>query len=1748
MSRRLVADRYELLEPLGAGAAAEVFRVGDRREGTQRALKILRPEGVHDPAALAQALHHEFRLLTSLRHPHLVQVDDFGVLTGEGDERLPWFTMELVPGRPLDEALGPPSDWGALARIADAVLDALEALHGAGLVHRDVTATNILLAGSPAADPPALRLMDLGLVDRVHESAGGVVRGTPATVAPETLRGGRIDGRADLYALGCVLYRLVTGQDPFTAADPWEVLRAHLATPPTPPTHLNPEVPPSLEELILALLAKDPAARPATARLVRERLAPLSGRRLDRVPPLRTPLAPSLSGREREMGVFTEALARLGQREGSLLLVQGEAGLGRSRLLEELRLVARLEGHRAVLVRAHDAPRRPFGLAAALGEALDAPAGGRSVAAQAAALAAPLAAHPAVLLIDDTDAADASSREVLRELAAGVQRGAVPATLVLAVPTEPGGDGAFELADALLEAGGARLLRLRPLDGAATARMAASMLGRVELPPAWGEALETRTGGVPLLVEDLVRALVEAGRIGPGASLPEEPAPLLEGLGLETFRSRRWLEPRWERLGPTERRLAGALALGAGAVGFDDLATLVPEVAGQPETLDALVGLGLARRLVTTEGRVALALDPPALEPLVRERLDDADRLALHRAWAERLAGRPGAEEARARHLLAAGENGPALELLARAAQGTLASGLPREAIRLTDDGLAAARGAAAGAAVVRLRRTRAAGLAQAGLAEAAGDELERALAAARSLGDPAELAATLREAGAFRGERGELERALAALDEALALLDERGDTAGGAGVLVEMGRLLLAAGQLETGSARLESALRQSRRAGDAAREAESLVALAEAALQAGRADTAIELFRQGEAAAARAALETARQAARRGRILAHEASGRVGLALEEAEAWYEEARQAGHLEAEAEALALIGRALARSGRRSGALARLEQAMTLRRRLAQEPAVAELLAQSARITLERGQVRGARERAREALAEAEAAGAPAAAQAASSALAAVQAFLGRPEEVERLLPRPDDTGSPARQVERAERGLRLGEAHLRAGQPERARELLQEGCFVARRGGMAALEQEGLLLLIEAYLDLREDNRAVLALKRVRRAAEEGLGGEEALALARLLAAERELAQPDGDVALAQEEAELAARALSDREREDRCWRAYAALAAAGRRLGDTAGAGEAAEQAFRRLDGLLAALPDVERARWRGRSRVRGVLDQRPSPAAQTEPAAGGESGPPVTAADTDRSRDLERLLEINRALNSTLELKTQLQILMDTALDLCGAERGFVLLEEDGRSVLELARGAGSEDLSGEDRRLSRGVARQVIAEGRPLLSHDALQDARLASSRSVQALRIRSLLACPLLVRGARAGAIVLDSRRATVMFGEREERLLTQLAEQAGLALANARLVEELRERSEEVRALNERLSEQVEEQRVEILEKQSNLEVRFRFESLIGASPPMQKLYRSLEKLIPTEIPVLITGESGTGKDLVARVLHYCGPRKQERFVTINCAALTDTLLESELFGHRKGAFTGADRDRRGLFEQANGGTLFLDEIGEMPLPLQPKLLRALQFGEVRRVGEDAPRHVDVRVVAATNRDLLQRVAEGGFREDLMYRLDVGRVHLVPLRERLEDIGLLVEHFLEEMAREAEREPLRIEPAALRLFLRHEWPGNVRELHNEVLKLATFTEGPVVTELDVLENATFLERVRAARPEPEPGPAAAAAPGVGTLEEVELEQIREALRTAGGNRTKAAAMLGIDRSTLYRKLKRLGEA
>lgn len=309
---------------------------------------------------------------------------------------------------------------------------------------------------------------------------------------------------------------------------------------------------------------------------------------------------------------------------------------------------------------------------------------------------------------------------------------------------------------------------------------------------------------------------------------------------------------------------------------------------------------------------------------------------------------------------------------------------------------------------------------------------------------------------------------------------------------------------------------------------------------------------------------------------------------------------------------------------------------------------------------------------------------------------------------------------------------------------------------------------------------------------------------------------------------------------------------------------------------------------------------------------------------------------------------------------------------------------------------------------------------------------------------------------------------------------------------------------------------------------------------LIGHTHKMIELYKEIALVAPSRSTVLITGESGTGKELVARALHRNGPRNAGAFIAVNCGAITETLLESELFGHVKGSFTGATSDKRGLFEEANGGTIFLDEIGETSAAVQVKLLRILQEGEIRRVGSPRPIRVDVRVLAATNRNLEREVEEGRFREDLYYRLSVVMLRVPPLRERVEDLPLLAAHALKQ-ARDAGARATTISEEALAILSRYDWPGNVRELENTIAHAALYARGNVITPDDL--PAKIRTHTRSVEPDSK---AQSMFKDLPSLDELERRYLIHVLQSVGRSRTRAAEVLGIDRRTLYRMAERYG--
>ncbi len=519
-----------------------------------------------------------------------------------------------------------------------------------------------------------------------------------------------------------------------------------------------------------------------------------------------------------------------------------------------------------------------------------------------------------------------------------------------------------------------------------------------------------------------------------------------------------------------------------------------------------------------------------------------------------------------------------------------------------------------------------------------------------------------------------------------------------------------------------------------------------------------------------------------------------------------------------------------------------------------------------------------------------------------------------------------------------------------------------------------------------------------------------------------------------------------------------------------------------------------------------------------------------------------EISRERDLRRLLDINRKLSSTLRGSEVLDLAMDAAIELAGAERGFLILaaeNENEELKVATARNLDREKIGRSHLKFSRSIAEQVIEEGEPVVTVDARSDERFGANTSVHAMRLKSVVCMPIRAQEKTLGALYLDNRFREGRFSEVDTDLLMAFADQVAIALVNARLHDELEARTKELEAAQQRALAQVDTQAAEIVqlnekvrEQKRVLERRYDYTQIIGKSSAMQSVFEVLDRVIETDVTVLVQGESGTGKELIARAIHFNGRRRDAPFCAINCGAVPASLLESELFGHVRGSFTGADRDRPGLFVEANGGSVFLDELGEMPLEMQVKLLRVLQEREVRPVGASKPQSIDVRVICATNRVLREEVEAGRFRRDLYYRIGVVEVHLPPLRDRREDIPELAQRFLERAGNQLHREPPRLSRSAMNALLGYGWPGNIRELENVLLKSALLFAGEEISAGDLNLGATGLAR--------EP------AGDRTSFEREEAAQIAAALRAHRWKVSEVARSLGIPRATLYRKLDRYG--
>ena len=509
-----------------------------------------------------------------------------------------------------------------------------------------------------------------------------------------------------------------------------------------------------------------------------------------------------------------------------------------------------------------------------------------------------------------------------------------------------------------------------------------------------------------------------------------------------------------------------------------------------------------------------------------------------------------------------------------------------------------------------------------------------------------------------------------------------------------------------------------------------------------------------------------------------------------------------------------------------------------------------------------------------------------------------------------------------------------------------------------------------------------------------------------------------------------------------------------------------------------------------------------------------------AASKSGTEISTATRD-ARRLSTLLEINQALSGTLNLKAGMQRVLAILIRHHGVVHGMVTLLRDGELHVEAAE--GFDDRARAVRfRLGEGITGQVVQSGKPIvvprISREPSFLNRMPRRADVPRQEL-SFICVPIMVQRATVGALAVDLRFKPERDYDSSVKFFGIVSSMLGQALNVQRLIDEERRRLVD-----------------ENTHLRQELRERYDFSNIIGTSGPTRQMYEQVAQVAQTNTTVLIRGESGTGKELIAHAIHYNSLRAKKPFVKVSCAALPDSLIESELFGYEKGAFTGANARKKGRFELAEGGTLFLDEIGDINLSTQVKLLRVLQEREFERVGGTETVRVNVRVIAATNKDMEKAIADGTFREDLYYRLNVFTIFVPPLRERRADLLLLADHFLEKFSREHGKVIKRISTPAIDMLMAYHWPGNVRELENALERAVLVCDGQVIhghhlpPSLQTADSSGTVTRVSLKE----------------AVDGFERDLIQDALKTTRGNRAKAARLLDTTERVLNYKVKKYG--
>ena len=1743
--------RYQIRSILKKTPETCVYRVFDVPDNRDEAIKIL----CHEIGDAAQLLRFrtEFATLAGLEHSSIIKVFDFGVL----QERFPYFTMEFFSGKRISEWFDGRS-WPELYDVIIQIASGLHHIHHFGIIHLDLKPSNVLVGEDGKA-----KIMDFGLAIESRQVLDRQIRGTLQYMAPEVLRQDRIDSRADLYALGMTLYETVTGALPGYGRPPIEVIRMHLDEEIRPVSSINPSVPEPLAHIIMKLLEKDPRHRFPTAAALLQAVAEAAGKKAPAAELVgRGELyAAPLIGRKQEVSTLIGLIAEAREGRGNGAILAGAEGLGKSRIVRDVTLRAQLDGAKVFSGRCpinRKTIYAPFfeiftQMVSAVNPNADVSEEIRRILKPIISGSGPetsppqhgqkfrlynrivqsmqdiygflsagseTGGSPLILIVEDLQWADPSTAELFSFLVGEAKQNKL---LVIGTLTlEAGGEASIESSspnlsfwDQRAREGNFPLLRVELLSEPLVREHVQSLLGAPNVPDELTRWMLWESGGSPLNIRRILDHLIAHDYLQWQPSGWVADMERIRNLRIPGGSAALVME-KVEALAAPERAALESAAVFGEMVELD----LLTRVCGEVEETYAQTRVLIAQGLLdeSSDGRTVY-FPQIHLRDAVYNAMPERRRVELHLRAGEVLEPQAASGSTQvigqvAYHFSRANdiERGTqysieAGDLASRTLAHEEAIEFYRVALELMDlGGIEEARKAEVREklADAYYRRDDYRG------AIHAYQFLLKSIQARHPNGDAdADVARVMKKIGKVLARRGDQDSAMTYFQNALSIYEQLGAKVDVAEMLNRVAWLYRLKDDLNT--------------AKQTAERARTMLEDIEPTVVYGYVKNILGLieYARGDWERSRQILEEAVAIGQRlgSDQLCKVASTNLGNTLWKLGDWeaalthfrrnLEMSEAEGDLWDLVTAYNNVGVVEYGRGNFHKAAEYFEKSMKIDEKIgaAEHEALArENLGDALEMT---GRFDEALQQYRSCL--------------------SIEGFdETRSSRLSVYVPLARLTrkrGDIAKALEYAQKALAAGER-------ARDEDLIAEASYI-----LASIEDErDNTEESERHLDralkIYQANKTLPGLARAHTAA------------ACLFLRKNELE----DAIRHAEIGEQYARQLGDRfslAKSDWAWARISTY------KGDRDGATvrfESARATLEELDtpydlarvlfdmGVARDDPDEATQTIRGAIRLFEKLDA----SLDLERARGALFR--IRPAGKMQDQGVVGLYEIVKIINSTLDLNEVLNRVLDVCIRRLRAERGMILLLDPLTGALRTRVGRNiKEGAEGESKRSPQSIVKDVIQTGQSVMSADARADERFIESESVIAENILSILCVPLIIKERISGAIYVDHRQARHLFSPRDLSFLEAFADQAAIAIENARLYEELEEARTRLSLENETLRREV------LVEKH--------LDSIIGQSDVVGRIQFQIRKAASGFSTVLLRGESGTGKGLMARIIHNMGPRRHGPFIKFNCAALPENLAESELFGHEKGAFTGADRRKLGRFELANNGTIFLDEIGKMSLAMQAKLLRVVEDKEFERVGGTQTIKTDVKIIAATNLEIEKAIDDGSFREDLFYRLNIIPIMLPPLRERKDDIPLLAEHFIRKICKDLGIENKRLEPGVLDLFFRYDWPGNVRELEATLHRAIVMSNGDMVTKSEFYSLYSPDTAPAVVNASGSPAPNSLVSPLIGRLDitsdvydevmsTVDKQLILRALESSNGRIREAARRLGLARNTLKAKIQK----